>query len=77
MVKIKNQRKKEGVNYMPKVMVNLSLEDLVRIINSMDEEEIETLSLMLSGEDKELLERKRDIETGKVKTLSRKEVFDV
>jgi len=60
---------------MPKVMVNLSLEDLVRIINSMDEEEIETLSLMLSGEDKELLERKRDIETGKVKTLSRKEVF--
>jgi len=62
---------------MPKVMVNLSLEDLVRIINSMDEEEIETLSLMLSGEDKELLERKRDIETGKVKTLSRKEVFDV
>ena len=62
---------------MPKVMVNLSLEDLVRIIKSMDEEEIETLSLMLSGEDKELLERKRDIETGKVKTLSRKEVFDV
>ena len=62
---------------MPKVMVNLSLEDLVRIINSMDEEEIETLSLMLTGEDKELLERKRDIETGKVKTLSRKEVFDV
>ncbi|MCD6319922.1 MAG: hypothetical protein J7M03_04505 [Candidatus Desulfofervidaceae bacterium] len=62
---------------MPQVTLNISLEELAKIINSMSKEDRETLSLMLKGEDKELLERKQDIELGKVTTLSRDEVFDV
>ncbi|GEM_PF-1116255 len=53
------------------------MEDLAKIISNMSKEDIETLSLVLKGEDKELLERKQDIELDKVRTLSRDEVFDV
>ena len=62
---------------MPRITVNFSLEELARAINSMKEEELETLSLMIAGDDRELLERKKDIELNRVKTLSREEVFDV
>ena len=62
---------------MPQITLNISIEDLAKIINSMSKEDLETLSLMVTDEGKELLERKKDIELGRVKTLSRDEVFDV
>lgn len=43
----------------------------------MKEEEIETLSLLLTEEGSELLERKKDLELKKVKFLTRDEAFDV
>jgi len=60
---------------MPQITLNISIEDLAKIINSMSKEDLETLSLMVTDEDKEILERKKDIELGRVKTLSREEVF--
>jgi hypothetical protein len=43
----------------------------------MNKKEIETLSLLLSKEGKTVLRRKKDIESQKVRTLSRADVFDV
>ena len=62
---------------MPQVAVNIAVEDLVRIINNMKRNELETLLVLLTKEGNELLKRKKDIESGKVKTLSREEVFGV
>jgi hypothetical protein len=62
-------------NKMPQITLNISIEDMAKIINSMSKEDLETLSLMVTDEGKEILERKKDIELGRVKTLSREEVF--
>ena len=62
---------------MPQVTVNIAVEDLARIINNMKRNELETLLVLLTKEGNELLKRKKDIESGKVKTLSREEVFGV
>lgn len=47
------------------------------MIDSMNKQEIETLYLLLTKEGKELLERKKDLEHKRVKSLSRDETFDV
>ena len=62
---------------MPQITVNIAVEDLARIINNMKRNELETLLVLLTKEGNELLKRKKDIESGKVKTLSREEVFGV
>ena len=62
---------------MPQVAVNIAVEDLAKIINNMKRNELETLLVLLTKEGNELLKRKKDIESGKVKTLSREEVFGV
>jgi len=62
---------------LPQVTVNIAVEDLARIINNMKRNELETLLVLLTKEGNELLKRKKDIESGKVKTLSREEVFGV
>lgn len=57
--------------------MNISLTELADTINNLNKNETETLLFMLSDEGKILLSRKKDIESGKVQTLSRDEVFDV
>ncbi len=61
---------------MPQVTVNIKVEDIAKIIGCMEKRELETLSILLTDEGKELLKRKKDIECKEVKTLSRKQIFD-
>lgn len=62
---------------MPQIILDIKLEDLAKVIASMEKRDLETLLILLTDEDKELLKRKQDIESKEVKTLSREEVFDV
>ena len=61
---------------MPQVTVSIKVEDIAKIIGCMEKRELETLSILLTDEGKELLQRKKDIECKEVKTLSRKQIFD-
>ena len=61
---------------MPQMTVNIKIKEIAKAIACMEKRELETLSIMLSDEGKELLERKQDIETNRVNTLSKEEVFD-
>jgi hypothetical protein len=61
---------------MPQMTFNIRVEDLAKVIAGMRRRELETLSVLLTDEGKKLLERKQDIESKEIKTLSRKEVFD-
>jgi len=61
---------------MPQITVDISVEELAKIIMNAKKDDLETLSLLLMDEGKELLERKQDIESGRIKTLSKQEVFD-
>ena len=65
------------VFFMPQMMIDVSVNSIARIIQSMNNEEIETLYLLLTGEGKELLKRKKDSDSGRVKFLTQEEVFDV
>ncbi len=62
---------------MPQMTINIKIEEIAKAIACMEKRDLETLSIMLSDEGKELLERKQDIETKRVNTLSKEEVFDV
>ena len=62
---------------MAQMTFNVRVEDIAKLIAGMERKELETLSVLLTDEGKELLERKQDIESRKVKTLSREEIFDV
>ena len=61
---------------MPEMTLNVSVEDIAKLIACMEKRELETLSVLLTEEGKELLERKKDIENKKIKALSREEIFD-
>ena len=61
---------------MPQMTLDIRVEELAKIIACMPRKELETLSVLLTDEDKELLERKQDIESREVKTLSREDIFD-
>lgn len=61
---------------MPQITVDISVEELAEIIINAKKDDLETLSLLLIDEGKELLKRKQDIESRRIKTLSRQEVFD-
>jgi hypothetical protein len=62
---------------MPQIILDIKLEDLAKVIASMEKRDLETLLILLTDEGKELLKRKQDIESKEVKALSREEVFDV
>lgn len=62
---------------MPEMILDIPVKDVAKIIKAMSEEEMETLSLLLSEEGAELLERKKDLELNRVKLLTRDEAFDV
>jgi len=62
---------------MPQMTIDISVNNIAEIIQCMNSREIETLYLLLTKEGKELLKRKRDLDLGKVKFLTRDEVFDV
>jgi len=65
------------VNNMPQITFDIDVHDLAKVINSMRKNDLETLLLLLTDDSEELLKRKHDLESGKVKALSREEVFDV
>jgi len=62
---------------MPEMILDIPVKDVAKIIKAMSEEEMETLSLLLSEEGAELLERKKDLELNRVTFLTRDEAFDV
>ncbi|MBM4056387.1 MAG: hypothetical protein FJ264_17295 [Planctomycetes bacterium] len=57
------------------VMVELKVEDIANSIKKMKRKDREMLLLLLSGEDKEISKRLKEIKTGKVKPLTRAETF--
>ncbi len=61
---------------MPQLMIDISIDHIAELINAMNRQEVETLSLLLTEDGKELLERKQDLALNRVKFLSRDEVFD-
>ena len=58
-------------------MIGITVNEIARVIKAMNEQEMETLTLLLSDEGAELLERKKDLKLKKVKFLAREEAFDV
>jgi len=62
---------------MPQMTFDISVGNVAEIIRSMNTREIETLHLLLTEEGKELPERKKDLELGRVRFLTRDEVFDI
>ncbi|MDM8551416.1 hypothetical protein QUF72_15125 [Desulfobacterales bacterium HSG2] len=63
--------------FMPEMTISIPVSEIARMIMAMSKQEVETLMTLLTEEGAELLERKRDIESGKVRLLTRDEVFDV
>ena len=61
---------------MPKLSVDLSIDDLAQTIAHLSEEERETLAILLSDAGAELLQRTHDLDAGTATTLSEAEVFD-
>ena len=57
--------------------VEITIDILADTIKRLNKVELETLSLLISGEGQELLKRKEEIEDNLVNTLTREEVFDV
>ena len=62
---------------MPEVMIDIPIRKLAYMIDSMTNQELDTLYMFLTEEGSELLERNRDLELGRVKYLSEEEAFDV
>ncbi len=58
------------------VMVELKVEEIASGIKKLNKKDREALLLLLSGEGKEIKKRLKEIETGKVKTLTRKELLN-
>jgi hypothetical protein len=55
--------------------VTVSVATIAETIKKLNKKDLETLSLLLTDQKKELLQRKKDLIKRKVKTLSRNEVF--
>jgi len=62
---------------MPEMIIDIAVDEVAKVIKAMNEKEVETLTLLLTEEGAELLERKKDLELRKVKFLTRDEAFDV
>jgi hypothetical protein len=57
------------------VMVELKVEEIANSIKKLKKADKEMLLLLLSGEDREIARRAREIKTKKVKLLTREETF--
>jgi len=57
------------------VKIELKVEDIANSIKKLKKADKEMLLLLLSGEDREIVRRARDIKTKKVKPLTREETF--
>ena len=57
------------------VVVELNVKDIAQTIMKLKKEDKEMLLLLLSRSDKEISKRLREVKSGKVKTLTREEVF--
>jgi len=57
------------------VMVELKVEEIANSIKKLKKADKEMLLLLLSGEDREIVRRAREIKTKKVKPLTREETF--
>ena len=57
--------------------VTVSVATIAETIKKLNKKDLETLSLLLTDQKKELLQRKKDLIKRKVKTLSRDEVFSL
>ena len=62
---------------MVEMSIQIPVENIAGMINDMDPKELETLCVLISEHGQELIDRKNDLETGKVQLISREEVFDV
>jgi hypothetical protein len=62
---------------MPEMTVDVPIKQLAHMINRLNRKELETLSLFLTDEGSELLERNSDLECNRVEYLSEDEAFDV
>jgi len=62
---------------MAQVGIAISVENIAGIIKSLDAQEVETLCLLLNDQAQELLKRKDEVDSGKVKLMLRDEVFDL
>lgn len=62
---------------MTEMLIDIPIENIAKLITSMNKQEIETLYLLLTEEGAELLQRKNDLVQKKVKFLDRDEAFDV
>jgi len=62
---------------MTELLIDIPIENIAKLISSMNKQEIETLYLLLTEEGAELLQRKNDVLLKKVKFLDRDEAFDV
>jgi hypothetical protein len=65
----------KGVSMSVGVTVELTVEDIAHTIKKLKKEDKEMLLLILSGKDKEISKRYREIKSGKVRALSREEIF--
>jgi len=61
---------------MPEVMVNISVKHLAKMIRAMKPQELETLSILLMKDRKELDKRKKEVENKSVALLTRDDVFN-
>ncbi len=61
---------------MPQLMIDISIDHIAELINAMNQQEMETLSLLLTADGKELLDRKQDLASKRVQFLTRDQVFD-
>lgn len=60
---------------MPQLTMDVSVNYIAQAIRTMTHQELETLSLLLTDEGKELLERRRDLLFTRTAFLSREETF--
>ncbi len=61
---------------MPQLMLDISIDHIAELINSMSQQEVETLSLLLTEDGNDLLERKKDLALNRVQFLTRDQVFN-
>lgn len=62
---------------MPEMVLNIPIPDIAGMINNMNKQEIETLYMFLTKQGSDLLERNKDLKSGKTDYLTEEEVFDV
>ncbi|MDM8567607.1 hypothetical protein QUF74_18415 [Candidatus Halobeggiatoa sp. HSG11] len=62
---------------MTTLSIDIPIKNIVKLITSMNKQEVETLYLLLTEDGEELLERKKDVLSNNVRLLNRDEAFDV